>query len=707
MDAARVFRIGRDPDNDIVIEHGSVSRNHCELRLLDDGAVLLVDLDSMNGTAVRQNGQWEHVEQATVERDERILLGEIVTTVAALLARAPKAAAPRSTQAPRPRKLAKPTAVAESGLFGRLVGLSRRVGGERAERDEPSICLPAFVSVPEVEEPARLVRHPPVLPTPRRPKAAVAKETAANAPAPTQFDLPLQPVAAPALTDPAPPPPAAARIEPSLRVASAPEAAAPAQPAPAVIPATLPAPISPPPKPRTRARPVAFGHWAIAAAVLLVASAGTVAAYFTYVAPNSEARIAAAPKPASAPAATHAPDSAPPPAPRPAERRDAPPAKAADPGKAPSPKTTPPLHARASPWHRRIEATAGSAIVAAAPTREGFCLAGSTVLPGGGQEAWVVRLDAGGTLRWQRRPGGPKRDAALATTADGDGGCVAAGYDNDENRLWIFRLDASGAMGWNRTIQTGHSGRAVAIVRTADGGFAVAAHAKAAPGRPDRAFVLRLSPRGDIKWSRYVGDGESLPTDLREMRDGGFVVAGMARERGNAQLALWVGRMDRKGHTLWEQHFGGPGTPAGAHIDIARGDELVVAATMLDGSVHAVALRLMRISAGGKVLWDRRIGDGVRRAAGMILVRGGILVAGDSGTEGGQAPELWLAQFDAGGRTLKESRLPMAKGDRAAALIELRNGRLVLAGTAEQDAGKRRGAGLIFVDRDRQLAAER
>ena len=60
MDSGRVYRVGRDQTNDIVIEHGSVSRHHCELSLLDDGAVLLVDLDSMNGTAVRQSGQWEH-----------------------------------------------------------------------------------------------------------------------------------------------------------------------------------------------------------------------------------------------------------------------------------------------------------------------------------------------------------------------------------------------------------------------------------------------------------------------------------------------------------------------------------------------------------------------------------------------------------------------------------------------------------------------
>src|SRR5262249_21635183 len=128
MDSGRVYRVGRDQTNDIVIEHGSVSRHHCELRLHDDGTVLIVDLNSMNGTAVRQNSGWEQIDKATVERDERVLLGEIVTTVAALLMRAPKTserpAASASEPAPVPRRIPKPTAPAKpetSSLVGRFI----------------------------------------------------------------------------------------------------------------------------------------------------------------------------------------------------------------------------------------------------------------------------------------------------------------------------------------------------------------------------------------------------------------------------------------------------------------------------------------------------------------------------------------------------------------------------------------------------------
>ena len=742
MDSGRVYRVGRDQTNDIVIEHGSVSRHHCELRLQEDGAVLIVDLDSMNGTAVRQNGAWEHIDKATVERDERILLGEIVTTIAALLLRAPKTAARPVAAAPAPvqipRKIPMPTTPARpdparsenSNIMSRLIKsdwarLHRRSRNPLPERDEPSICLPSFVSAAEIAaaeggDPARLMRAAPSL------RAAPDRGAAQLAPLPTGSEARLvAPTRAPnlalgAAVVPVAPADAIAvppREAPSLgnpgprRAGAQSEAieSSPSLPAPRqrrrLLPRWLPRPSSP-----------EFAKWAVVGSALLLTSGGAFAAYLHY-GPAAETRLAAVrtesapgdetPRPARAPEAR--PPIAKPvskptvPAPQSEERKP-------ESAKPAAPKSAEPAPARARPWQRSIEGTPDSSIAAAAPSGDGLCVAGTTSLSGG-HEAWILRTDGEGHVRWQRRPGGPKRDGALAVTASGDGGCVAAGYDSDETRLWIFKLDSKGVLAWSRSVPAGHTGRAVAVLRTRDGGFAVAAHARPAADKPDRAFVLRLTSKGEIKWSKYAGKGESRAADLRETRDGGFVVAGVARGREEPRLALWAARLDRTGHTLWDQHYAGPGqpdaAPGGVRIEVARGTEFVIAAAMTGpkpaaGEADAAAaLRLMRISEGGQVIWDRRHSVAARHVAGLVLIKGGMLVGGDAG-EG--SPELWLGQFDALGRAVRESRLPATRGDRAAALAELGNGRLVLVGTAALDTAAQRGAGLIFLDRDRQLA---
>jgi len=46
------MRIGRDPDNEVVVPDLGVSRHHAELRRSDTGSYELVDLGSHNGTFV-------------------------------------------------------------------------------------------------------------------------------------------------------------------------------------------------------------------------------------------------------------------------------------------------------------------------------------------------------------------------------------------------------------------------------------------------------------------------------------------------------------------------------------------------------------------------------------------------------------------------------------------------------------------------------
>jgi pSer/pThr/pTyr-binding forkhead associated (FHA) protein len=47
--------VGRDPESGVCIEHPSISRNHCQFSLNGEGALMVKDLNSMNGTYVDDN----------------------------------------------------------------------------------------------------------------------------------------------------------------------------------------------------------------------------------------------------------------------------------------------------------------------------------------------------------------------------------------------------------------------------------------------------------------------------------------------------------------------------------------------------------------------------------------------------------------------------------------------------------------------------
>ena len=72
---SRVIRIGRHPDNDIIISDPRVSEHHAELRRTPAGRYSITDLGSRNGTYV--NGT--RVNQQEIMDDDIISIGHAIT----------------------------------------------------------------------------------------------------------------------------------------------------------------------------------------------------------------------------------------------------------------------------------------------------------------------------------------------------------------------------------------------------------------------------------------------------------------------------------------------------------------------------------------------------------------------------------------------------------------------------------------------------
>lgn len=81
----RILVVGRAEACEVVVAHPSVSREHAELRLRSDGSILLVDLDSLNGTFVLEDCGPRKIESEVVSQRALLRLGNIEVSVAELL----------------------------------------------------------------------------------------------------------------------------------------------------------------------------------------------------------------------------------------------------------------------------------------------------------------------------------------------------------------------------------------------------------------------------------------------------------------------------------------------------------------------------------------------------------------------------------------------------------------------------------------------
>jgi hypothetical protein len=70
-------RLGREGENDFLVQHTSVSRRHCEVWLTED-AVLVRDLGSRNGTFVEA----QRVQEAQISDGQTLRLGDVEMVLA-------------------------------------------------------------------------------------------------------------------------------------------------------------------------------------------------------------------------------------------------------------------------------------------------------------------------------------------------------------------------------------------------------------------------------------------------------------------------------------------------------------------------------------------------------------------------------------------------------------------------------------------------
>ena len=124
--AGQARRIGRVPDNDIMVPHPSVSRHHAELHTTPDG-YRIVDLGSHNGTFVNE----QRVSAATLAEGDTIGFGD--TTFRLSGGELLQIADPAPAQMPpAPDPMAEPAAdsIAESGIGAAQGGLG---GGQPSQ----------------------------------------------------------------------------------------------------------------------------------------------------------------------------------------------------------------------------------------------------------------------------------------------------------------------------------------------------------------------------------------------------------------------------------------------------------------------------------------------------------------------------------------------------------------------------------------------
>jgi hypothetical protein len=200
----------------------------------------------------------------------------------------------------------------------------------------------------------------------------------------------------------------------------------------------------------------------------------------------------------------------------------------------------------------------------------------------GGQDAWVVKLNSLGSLIWQKALGGTLDDRAYSIKELSTGGYIMVGFakssDGDAtanhggNDLWVVKLDATGTLVWQKSLGGTADDNGSEVLETADGGFYIAGTTSSNDGDvfgnhgSSDIWALKLDATGTLLWQKCLGGSSPDGVNGSTTSAGGkFVVAGFVNSTDGDVTANHSGQAD-----FWAVKLGG--VPTEIAESSVRGD---------------------------------------------------------------------------------------------------------------------------------------
>lgn len=344
-------------------------------------------------------------------------------------------------------------------------------------------------------------------------------------------------------------------------------------------------------------------------------------------------------------------------------------------------------------------------------------------------DVWVLKYDSESQLEWTKTFGGTndERGNDIIQTTDGGYAIIGFTYSNDgdvsnnngQEDFWVIKLDAQGSLNWQKTygfsgIDTGYS-----ILQTNDGGYFItgvldvtssngAGNTKNTQTQHAGGdyWSIKLDQSGTIQWSKYFGGFFSdTAYDAIQTADQGFIIIGSSDSadtdisNNKGSYDFWVVKISDSGILEWEKNFGGDEIDeARAIADSGDGNYFIIGDTRsedLDISTNlgAADVWVIKISPSGQLLWEKTYG-GENFDVGRAITTtndNGFVISGSSRSQTGNLTKNngqndgWVFKIDSNGSIKWQQSIGGSNIDFLYGVTQLDNGTIIAVGESSSN----------------------
>ncbi|USB31646.1 hypothetical protein [Paenibacillus sp. YPG26] len=225
----------------------------------------------------------------------------------------------------------------------------------------------------------------------------------------------------------------------------------------------------------------------------------------------------------------------------------------------------------------------------------------------GSTKAYILKLNADGSLKWQHKiqHGLSEFTLPLKAMETSDGGIIVCGITRIQdfrarNQVFLAKLSAQGTLEWEKEFDGGGNKSGNSVDETTDGGFVVTGATLSISGE-DLAYVLKTNAHGELLWDkRFRFESNQNYNDIIATPDGGSIAVGTINTYVGSKIndRAIVTKLSPDGDEIWTKKFAPAGRDA---YSIIRADQNYLIASRAPDGVNY----LTELSASGDVIWDK------------------------------------------------------------------------------------------------------
>ncbi len=330
---------------------------------------------------------------------------------------------------------------------------------------------------------------------------------------------------------------------------------------------------------------------------------------------------------------------------------------------------------------------------------------------GNKSDGWLSKLSATGDVQWLKCYGGTNSEAISAVLTTADTGYIFLASASSANNgnvsgwhgatdAWLVKLDTAGNIKWQKCLGGLYDDGLLSMKQTADGGYILAGVTSSDDGDVSGihlqgiatdAWVVKVSATGSIEWQKCLGGfGNDAANDIIQTSDGSYIMIGQTASTdgdvtGNhgGQADLWVVKLSSSGSLVWQRCYGGTGLDAGRAILQTTGGYIIVGTSDSPNGDNTARIGnnnddwVLKIDDVGAIVWQKNYGFTFYGGSFSIINK---TIDGNYILTGAKANDFGVRKISSTGNTIWQKVLGGTQGDIAFHVQQATDGAYAIAG---------------------------